>query len=329
MASVKHAWIKKYGEEIGLKMWEERKKLSATTELSMISKYGIEDGKTKWKDFLNKQKGKGSLKRYIEKYGQEMGLTKYREKNKKLSVSENALKLNGFSEEEILLIKKKHSSKSKITEKLLIEKYGLELGSIKWQNRLVNAKKSSKRSLYYWIDQCNGDLEIAKNKLKEYQSRNKDFYIKKYGEIDGLEKFYNQEKNRLRNIKSSKFQLEVENFICRLGIEFYGSKKEYVVFLKNEDRLVLNKNFIIPDIFIKDKSLIIECYGDFWHGNSILFNDNDIHPIIKKSIHEIKRLDSYRLNCFNKLGYKTMIIWENEWNQIKEDIKQKIKNEIN
>ena len=329
MPSVKESWIRKYGLEKGLEMWEERKKLSATTEQSMIKKHGEELGKQKWEEFIKKQQGKGSLKYYIKKHGEKLGSKLYKEKNSKLSINIEALKKNGFSEEAILEIRKKHKQRSIITKNTLIEKYGKEEGEERWKNRVLKAKLSSKRSLDYWLNVNSGNLNKAKEDLKKYQTRDKNFYIKKYGELEGVIKFYEVEKKRFNNIIASRFQLDVEDFVKSLDVKVYGSRNEYSIFLNENESLFLNKTYIIPDILIKDLRIIIECYGDFWHAHENLFEDHEIHPITKRLIADHRKNDNYRIKCFENREYTVIIIWERDWHNSNELIKNIIRNEIN
>ncbi len=56
-----------------------------------------------------------------------------------------------------------------------------------------------------------------------------------------------------------------------------------------------NKNFFNPDFIHKEKKLIIEVFGDYWHNRK-----------------EIRERDGRRLLCYSNGGYKTLVIWENE-----------------
>jgi hypothetical protein len=139
MASVKQAWIKKYGEIEGLRLWEERKKKSAITEQNLIEKYGEIEGKSRWNSYKNKLKIRGTLDWYIQKYGKVDGTGKYNLKNKKLSVSYGALKLNGFSDFEINEIRNKHANKSVRSIDNFISESGDEMkGVIKYNNYHIN-----------------------------------------------------------------------------------------------------------------------------------------------------------------------------------------------
>jgi G:T-mismatch repair DNA endonuclease (very short patch repair protein) len=65
------------------------------------------------------------------------------------------------------------------------------------------------------------------------------------------------------------------------------------------------------DIYISEKNLVVEVYGDFWHCNPIKYNKSFIHPFIKKTAREIWNNDDIRENII-KSKYKLIRIWESE-----------------
>lgn len=103
----------KYGIDKGLIKFNQAKTRASTLE-KFIKKYGEEEGKIQWnlyKSGITQYGKKGTLEYYTNRYGKEKGELKYFEKNKKLSIGANTLKFNGYSEEEILRIKKNHRRK--------------------------------------------------------------------------------------------------------------------------------------------------------------------------------------------------------------------------
>jgi very-short-patch-repair endonuclease len=61
------------------------------------------------------------------------------------------------------------------------------------------------------------------------------------------------------------------------------------------------------DILIPSMNLVIECDGDYWHGN-ILFNKNIISERISKQI----EYDKIRTNELIEKGFKVLRLWEYE-----------------
>ncbi len=327
MASVKQAWINKYGETEGLKMWEDRKKLSSCTIELFIKKYGEVDGPVKFKEWKSNMSVSRTLVGYIKKFGSDIGSIKYKEKNKNLSVSESALKRSGKTDLEILNIKKKHIENSRITLETMVKKYGDDEGEKKWNNRIYNSKISSKRSIEYWIKKC-GNVSDAKINLSNYQRRDKKFYTKKYGEVVGMEKYENAKRKRFLGgfiEPCSVFQKEVEIFIRTVyNAEIRGHENCFCFFPKKD----LNQSVVIPDILLTDCKLIIECFGDYWHCSD-KYDDNFYHEVIKKTAKEIRDCDERRINFFKENGYDTIVIWESGWKNDKFKQMEKIQYEIN
>lgn len=332
MPSVKLSWIKKYGEVEGLRRWDLRKKLSACSLNSFVLKHGEVDGISKyesWKRNLSKSK---TLAGYVERYGESIGFKRYKEKNSKLSVSVNSLKLSGKSDDEIEKIRKKHSVGSTITHDTLVEKYGLVEGSNRWNLRIDRAKISSKRSIEYWLLRNGGDEKLAKLEHSNYQRRDKHFYIEKYGSVVGLEKYNAAKQKRFLGgfaEPCSKFQIEVESYIRDVfGEKFYGHSNCYALFLTKEESMILSQSIIIPDVVIESEKLIIECFGDYWHGGD-KFDENHYHAVIKKTVGEIRMKDEDRIKILKNRGYRVEVVWEGMWNSQKDLEKSRILYEIN
>lgn len=308
-------------------MWEDRKKQSSCTLESFIKKHGFAEGEKKYAEWkLNLSKSR-TLAGYVEKFGQQDGQKKYIEKNKKLSVSVETLALSGKSILEIHDIKRNHREGSKITLETMVAKYGVDEGAIRWQNRIHKAKISSKRSIEYWLKINSGDLELAKKALSDYQRRDKKYYIQKYGDVIGIEKYNAAKRNRFLGgfiAPISKFQSEVENFVKSNVIgNIFGAENNYCVFVNGE----LEQSVVIPDILIEDAKLIIECYGDYWHCSD-KYPDSYFHEVIKKSAKEIRATDEKRINFLRSKGFRVLIIWESDWRTDKNRQIERIKYEI-
>jgi hypothetical protein len=337
MASVKQAWIKKYGEIEGLRLWEERKKKSAITEQNLIEKYGEIEGKSRWNSYKNKLKIRGTLDWYIQKYGKVDGTGKYNLKNKKLSVSYGALKLNGFSDFEINEIRNKHANKSVRSIDNFISESGDEMkGVIKYNNYISKKTLNSSFGLEYWIKKCDGDISLAKNKLSEHQSRNINWWKNKYGEIDGVIKYNNWLVKTTNAIMTgdnvSKGQISLENDIKEIyNGKILGYCEKYGIILTNIEKKIFNiKNSILyPDIILPDLKIIINYHGDFWHGSETIFNnENTIIPRINKSVKDVRLNDVEKDRLYVSRGYNVITIWEKDYKKNKENAIKKIKNEI-
>jgi len=181
-----------YGQEEGKKRYISLMKSSALKVLKF--KYGKIDGELRYKELREKDKIKNTLIGFINRYGEEEGTIKYYEKNKRLSVSVNSLKLNGFSDEEIKKIRGKHSKGSKTDLNSMVEKYGKEEGEKKYQNKIENYFNP-----WNYIDVMKKDgvnEEEAKKIVSLRQIRDRNCFINKYGKEEGDIRYDNMNKKR-------------------------------------------------------------------------------------------------------------------------------------
>jgi len=331
MASVKQAYIKKYGEIEGLKKWKDLCETKSMSLKNCISRHGNEEGLKRYEEFKSKKLGQCTLKYYVDKFGPEVGEEEYLKKNSKLSVSEAALFNSGKTLEEIQNIKEVHRAKSKITEESMISKYGVDEGGERWNKRILNARSSSKRSLEYWLKHY--PKEEAVEKLREYQARDKNWYLTMFGAVDGNQRYHNAKEKRFLGLAKnaglfvSVGQKKLEEYVKGItGEAVLGHKDMYFVSLKGDDRRLLGQECIYPDIIIPSKKIIIEYFGDFWHGSPAAFQDEDkIHPVINDTISNIRSRDENKRKILEQYGFKYIVVWESEWTNTRLDVEEKLK----
>ncbi len=80
------------------------------------------------------------------------------------------------------------------------------------------------------------------------------------------------------------------------------------------------------DGFDPNTNIVYEFLGDYWHGNPVKYNKDNIHPICKKSFGELYENTFKTLNKVKSLGYDVKYIWESDWKRFKGgmDIQPKI-----
>lgn len=358
MASVKQSWINKYGEELGIQKYNEHKKSLANTLENYIIRYGDDVGVQKWNQYKEKLKYRGTLDWYIDKYGELNGTQKYNEKNAKLSISIKSLKRNGYSDDEIRKIRSKHKSGSVNDVNNFINRYGNIGGNKRYNEYVENLKLTSKRNLGYWLNFHDGDVELAKKSLYDYQRRDKRWFINTFGEIEGIERYYlvNKSKGRTienyikkygneigtikyndacrnwksgqRGIFNSKGQLEVETYLQSLYDDVVGHRSETGIILRDDEKITLTQNILYPDIIVNNK-YIIRYNGDFWHARKTIFPiDETIVPRIKKPAGEIRQIDDIKNKIYKNRGYIVITIWDTEWYSSKDRVKNKLKEQI-
>ena len=82
----------------------------------------------------------------------------------------------------------------------------------------------------------------------------------------------------------------------------------------------------MPDFFLPDYQVIIECYGDYWHANPELYKNNS--TIYRTPVELIWERDNLKKQLFLEHGYKFIYFWEHELISDIDRIKHKILNII-
>jgi very-short-patch-repair endonuclease len=77
--------------------------------------------------------------------------------------------------------------------------------------------------------------------------------------------------------------------------------------------------------FLVHGKYIIECYGDYWHCNPLLYTSSYYNKGKKKTADEIWKRDECRRLTFEALGFKFLSLWEGEIRNNHKSIRQKIK----
>lgn len=92
------------------------------------------------------------------------------------------------------------------------------------------------------------------------------------------------------------------------------------------EHTIQDKNFRCHADILVDTDLIIEIYGIFWHASPKKYKKNDLLNFPSKKIyaHEIWDRDKRREDKLEKLGYKMLILWEDEINENMKIVEDKI-----
>lgn len=113
---------------------------------------------------------------------------------------------------------------------------------------------------------------------------------------------------------------------------FHGkSKLEKFVFSKIEHMGFKTGQVVAGycvDIVHEKYPLVIEVYGDYWHANPKVYEDDWYHPVIKKTAKEIKLKDESRIENIKKSGYDTLILWQKDIKNKKYNFVEIIKKEL-
>lgn len=302
-------FINRYGEEEGLIKFNEKNSKAAFTLENQISRYGEEEGTRRFNEKRARDKIKGTLPFYIDKYGEKEGTSRYLEKNSKLSIGAETLKRNGHSDDEIKAIREQHAKKSLITLESLIEKYGEEEGSKRYDIRIEKSKQTSKRRKEYWLN-LGMTEEQAELEVKNYQSTSTlEKYIMRYGEEDGYKKYKDV------NYRKTRYAVTRDNSVSKLETMFFQELAKITEMNLESGttcHVLCNDNKYCCDYFHSENKKVIEIFGVFWHMKPSIYKNDDLHPMNNKTAQEIWDKDELKIKNLQESGYEVLVIWEDD-----------------
>lgn len=274
-------YTSKYGE-IGEDMWKNKYGMNGQSIDKYVKKYGLIEGNVKYQEYIKKRNctyqnnkilGKKydngrSLEKYINRHGEEEGLKKYLERNRKQSY--------------------------RFSLKYYIDNYGDIDGIEKWNEYKLKMNKTSLNSFVL----KHGE-ELGKIKYDEFVDKIKyanslEFYLEKYGDIDGVEKW-----NDYRNKTIFK-----KSLYSKISQDLFWMIYEN---LDNNMKNICNFGELNSEWFIKDgnniyffdfviKKLVIEFDGEYWH-----------------SLKQTQKNDKLKENLLKKFNYKLLRINERDY----------------
>lgn len=174
-------------------------------------------------------------------------------------------------------------------------------GKIPW-NKGKPCSKETKRKLEKALSGKKHSTKTLKKMSNSHKGKPSPMKGKKHSKktIDKLKK---ARAKRIIPIKDTKIEIKIQNFLKELQIEFIPHK------------LMEIKHRYQCDIFIPSMNLVIECDGDYWHGNT----DNPKFKILNKSQIKQKEKDSIRTKELLEKGFKVLRLWESEINELTTD----------
>lgn len=261
--------IMRYGKIEGVKKWEEtlRRKLKTMSEMKKIrpyrngrtlpeyqQRYGVEIGFQKWKKRNINQKHRFSIDYFLQKFGKEQGLNEwnlYCESMRKTTLKSFIDRYGdeiGTKRYNIFVERMKYVQ----SENFFTEKYGEEVGKIKFREFLIS-KISNFKDKYSKISQ-NLFWGIYEN-LNEEQKSKCYFY-----ELNQEYSFYVWKKE----ITLINVDFKLKNKIIEFDGDYWHSKKEQIIKDNLRDEYLKEKGYFIKRVkeieFRKNKELVInEC----------------------------------------------------------------------
>lgn len=213
-----------------------------------------------------------------------------------------------------------------------LKKYGavnaLSKGTKAYEKRNQTVKEK------YGVDnvfQTEETKEKIKNTVFEHFGDYQGFYdfmkekfLKKYGvenpwQVDSVQKKCIETK--LKNYGSvncsnihmnSSIHKKVSEFLSSLNIQHENENTKLIRYYDDNGKL----HWPVPDIHLLGQfsNIIIEVNGDYWHANPKLYKENDLirrfGGYVKAG--DIWKKDFERNHYIEKLGYKVLVVWEDE-----------------
>ena len=82
---------------------------------------------------------------------------------------------------------------------------------------------------------------------------------------------------------------------------------------KREVWIKIGGRKIKVDGFDKDTNTIYEFWGNYWHGNPLLYESDEINSNNKKTFGELYSQTQKRIEMIKSSGYNLIDIWESDW----------------
>jgi G:T-mismatch repair DNA endonuclease (very short patch repair protein) len=163
-------------------------------------------------------------------------------------------------------------------------------------------------------------------KIPQVRKQITDTMVKRYGvpysglSASLLRKTWSKWKNKA---VASAFEMSVSDFVKTISThEVFTAENPHII--------EIDKKTFIPDIAIPELKLIFECFGDYWHGNPNLFNEDQIIASGKFTRKECNEKDQKRIKTIeDKTGFVTKVIWENSWKTKRAQVEKEIREAIN
>jgi very-short-patch-repair endonuclease len=200
-----------------------------------------------------------------------------------------------------------------------------------------NSKKSNdnftpNRSCFrkeYWMDRFCLSEDAASKKVSEIQSELSSRSPKFLGKVrtdEQKEKISKSMKSFISETGHSHWALHFGKFggTSKLERSVYSYIKEHINPLVESN--VSIGNYIV-DILDASSKKIVEVYGDFWHANPKFYIGENIINEKMMNIPASQKWenDEARIWSLTEMGFRVLIVWENDWTKEREHTIEKIK----
>ncbi len=184
-------------------------------------------------------------------------------------------------------------------------------GIKQWENKehprgMLGKKNPHSLETKRKISESNMGRIISKNSRNKISNTLKRYYILNPEAIIEIKR--RRSKQKIPK-KDTTIEIKIQDYLTMLKIEFVTHKY-----------IDINHSYQC-DIFVPSINLVIECDGDYWHGNPEKYPKNKL----SKRQKEQKMRDNNRTKELLEKGYRVIRIWEDEIRKMKlEDFQSKL-----
>lgn len=157
----------------------------------------------------------------------------------------------------------------------------------------------------------------------EVQIATKHSMIQRYG----VENPVHIQNRKFHSGRFSKPHKQVSEYLSSLKIDHLN---DYPGNFKKFNKDLSRMYSPIPDIYILEKNIVIEIYGDRWHMNPKFYNPTDVVQFFvgERTAVECWRYDKIRIDHLKSFGLEVMIIWESDIKHNFEIVKNQIQEKL-
>jgi CRISPR/Cas system CMR-associated protein Cmr5 small subunit len=285
---------------------------------------------------ISKMQSLTSKKSFIERYG-DKGEDKFRKYVSRKSKSYSRNYKEGLHKEFYRPSQIKFWTNKGFTENEAMDKMFdvYSASSLKFHE---NKRKEGKewltcRQIKFWTNKGLSIKDAHEQIKKICDTRSMDFFIEKYGNELGPQKFKNTNlkwqkslnnksdeeklriniskfKNGTRYSKKSIHFFDILISHLRYDGKYYYKEKEHFIFDE------ISKKIFFYDLYLKDLNLLIEYNGILFHPNKKKLNEiewnNWKNPYTGEGSSEKYKKDQYKIQVAKEKGFNIIEVWENE-----------------
>jgi len=172
-----------------------------------------------------------------------------------------------------------HNGKYSKWSKNFVHGYKEEEHNIAKQNHSKWVKDHPAKNYFhidYWIKKYNGDVKKAETEYKKSQTRNVEWFVNKYGKLEGKKRHKAKTEKWMKNYKKCNFSQISQELFNEIIASGYLGDVYYATYDRNNMSKYTNKEYILttkesyvrPDFIDLKTNKIIEFDGDYWHSDA-------------------------------------------------------------